>query len=270
MEVSGARPDDGQPPVGASDTVAYLEQAVERLGSVLGDRLVGVYAGGSFALGGYAPPRSDLDVSAIVRGPLSIEQATAIADVLRHESLPCPARGLELVVYREAAVREPTTGAAYELDLNSGRALPFRFSTDPSEPPRHWYVIDRAILREHGEALYGPPARDVFGAFEQETLLTMLSESVGWHAVSRATRLDDAVLNGCRALRYADEGVWSSKPAAAEWALGGQVPDPDLVAQAVAARHADGQLSRERVDAFMAHVLGVLDEATGKAVRSPA
>ncbi len=269
MEFSGARPDDGQRPARPSETDTYLEQVVERLGSVLGEELVGVYAGGSFALGGYTPPRSDLDVSAIVRSPLSVEQAAEIADALRHESLPCPARGLELVVYRERAVREPTTKTAYELDLNSGRTLPFRFSTDPNEPPRHWYVIDRAILREHGRTLCGPSAHDVFGAFERETLLTMLSESVGWHAGSPEARLDDAVLNGCRALRYADEGVWSSKPAAAEWALG-RVPDPDLVAQALSARHTDAQLSRERVDAFLAHVQGVLDEATGKAVSSPA
>jgi hypothetical protein len=39
---------------------AYLAGVAARLAEILGDALVGVYAGGSWALGGYEPGRSDL------------------------------------------------------------------------------------------------------------------------------------------------------------------------------------------------------------------
>ena len=42
-----------------------------RLRDVLGDELLGVYAGGSYALGAYEPGRSDIDVNAVVTGPLA-------------------------------------------------------------------------------------------------------------------------------------------------------------------------------------------------------
>ncbi len=122
---------------------------------------------------------------------------------------PCPAprEGWSSLSTRKAVAREQTPAAGYELDLNSGRAMPFRLSVAPDDAARHWYVIDRAIIREHGLTVHGPPAREVFAPFERETLLTMLSESVGWHKASADARLDDTVLNGCRAWRYAEEDV---------------------------------------------------------------
>src|SRR3954454_8894976 len=48
---------------------AYLFELVERAQATLADDLVGVYAGGSWALGGYEPGRSDLDVAVVVRSP---------------------------------------------------------------------------------------------------------------------------------------------------------------------------------------------------------
>src|SRR5215211_567999 len=50
---------------------AYLKEIARRLSAILGEALVGVYAGGSYALGGYEPGRSDLDVAVVVREPLA-------------------------------------------------------------------------------------------------------------------------------------------------------------------------------------------------------
>jgi len=78
---------------------AYLAELAEKLQGILGESLVGVYAGGSWALGGYEPPDSDLDVAVVIPEPLSDEAADGLVAALRHEAFPCPARGLELVVY---------------------------------------------------------------------------------------------------------------------------------------------------------------------------
>jgi hypothetical protein len=89
----------------------YLGELTRRLEAVLGDDLVGVYAGGSYALGEYEAGRSDLDVAAIVRAPLPPERAHEVVGAIRHEALPCPARGLEFVVYPLEVTRAATVEA---------------------------------------------------------------------------------------------------------------------------------------------------------------
>lgn len=230
-----------------------------RLQEVLGGELVGVYAGGSSALGGYQPTRSDIDVAAVSLGELPVALKRGVAERVRHEVLPCPARGLELVVYPSATVSVPTREPAYELDLNTGRAMPFRLSLDPAEAPGdHWYVIDRAIVHEHGRVLFGPPPGELFAPIPRELLLSALRNSLDWHETSEDARLDDAVLNGCRAWRYAAEGRWSSKPEAGAWARS-RDDDPELVEAAIAARTSDRPLDPQRVEGFLSRVRGYFE-----------
>jgi predicted nucleotidyltransferase len=99
---------------------AYLEEIARRLRAVLGDPLVGVYAGGSYALGGYQPGRSDLDVAVVVREPLAEGAAAEILAAVGHDALPAPARKLELVVYTEEAARSQSVEPSFELNLNTG------------------------------------------------------------------------------------------------------------------------------------------------------
>src|ERR671915_452176 len=47
----------------------YLAELASRVLEVLGAELVGVYVGGSWALGDYEQGRSDLDISAVARTP---------------------------------------------------------------------------------------------------------------------------------------------------------------------------------------------------------
>lgn len=249
----------------------YLSQVATRLHELLGEELVGVYAGGSIALGGYEPGRSDVDVAAVSRGALPVETRSGVAAELRHESLPCPARGLELVLYSSATVRVATRDPGYELDLNTGRAMPLHFSVDPSEAPgRHWYVIDRAILREHGRVLAGPRPEDLFAPIPRTMLLPALRDSLHWHETAGDARPDDAVLNGCRAWLYATEGRWSSKVDAAAWARL-RVDDPELIEAAIAARRGGRRLESSRVESFLGRVRRHVDALAGPdATSSPA
>jgi hypothetical protein len=220
---------------------AYLEKVAGRLRSTLGDDLVGAYAGGSIALGEYLPGRSDADVSVVTRGRLPREAKKAVAAAVRNEALPCPARGLELVVYSERVARTPAPEPGFELDLNSGARMPFKLELDPRHAVPHWYVIDRAILAGHGRALTGPPAEEVFAPVPRTIVLPVLVEATRWHAESPDALGDDAVLNACRALRYAETGEWSGKAAAGRWALE-RLDDGAVVAAALAAREGTGRV----------------------------
>jgi hypothetical protein len=236
----------------------YLHDLVERLHAVLGDWLSGVYAGGSYALDDYDPGRSDLDVAAVVERPLTAAKKARIVDAVRHEALPCPARGLELVVYTASAAAATRTDAGFELNLNTGAALPFRADLEPVPGELHWFAIDRSILHGRGVALAGPPADTVFASPPASALRPVLAAALRWFGEGGPR--DDAVLNACRSLRFAEEGVWSSKAAAGRWALAARgIDDPALVGEALEARATGADLDAGRVDAFLALALDRLE-----------
>jgi hypothetical protein len=183
----------------------------------------------------------------------------AIVAAVRHESLSCPARGLELVLYTADAVGRANTDAGFALNLNTGAQMPFRADFEPDPDEAHWFPIDRSILAQHGVALFGPPAREVFAAIPRELLLPLLSESL--QRQSGSGRADDVVLNACRTWMYIEEGVWSSKPAAGAWAAG-RAP---LAAQALEARRGEHDLSPDEVEVFVRAIVDLIRRETSDA-----
>lgn len=226
----------------------YLQDLVARLRAILCDELVGAYAGGSYALGDLEEGRSDLDVAAVCSKAIARSRKTEIVAALRQESLHCPARGLEFVLYREAATRVPTIEPAFELNLNTGPRMAFRADLEPAAE-QHWFAVDRAILRACGMALFGPPVEDVFAAIPREALLELLVESVHWHRANLPTG-SDAVLNTCRALRFAADGAWSSKRQAGNWAIKHR-HSPKVIVAALRARKSRKPLEGDAVQSFL-------------------
>jgi hypothetical protein len=239
---------------------AYLSELVERLRAVVEGELLAVYVGGSVALEAYIPGRSDVDVAAVSRSALSLADKEAIVAALRHESLPCPARGLELVVYAEETVRRPSAEPGFEVELNTGSGMTFHAAFDESGANgRHWYVIDRAILARHGVTLAGPPPSALVADVPRELVLSALAEAVRWFAAHEAPG-SDAVLNACRALLYAAEGRWSAKADAGRWALE-RLDDRELIAEALRGRETREPLDPGRTKPFLERAARELDGA---------
>jgi predicted nucleotidyltransferase len=213
---------------------AYLTEVASRLQRVLGDGLVGVYVGGSFALGGYVPGRSDLDVAAVVHEPLTREAIDAIVEAVRHEALPSPARKLELVVYTEDAARNPSPDADFELNLNSGADEPFRLERGSRPGESHWFAIDRSVSASTGIALLGPPAAEIFASPRREDLLPLLIAVLRWYQEHKPES-EDALLNAGRALRFAREGVWYPKTAAASTSVDDAIAELEVLTRDAAA-----------------------------------
>src|SRR5215208_5448951 len=93
----------------------YLAELTRRMREILGEELLAIYTGGSYAL--------------------------------RHDAVPCPARGLELVVYALATVQQSTGAPGFELNLNTGARMDFRADHEPGEIEDFWFAIDRSIVR---------------------------------------------------------------------------------------------------------------------------
>jgi hypothetical protein len=241
----------------------YLTEVAHRCRDVVGDDLVGVYAGGSLALDGYRPGRSDIDVAVVVRDTLDEATKRALVSALRHESLPCPARGLELVVYRADVAASGRVDPGFEVELNTGARMDFRATFDPdARPPQDgsfWYAVDRSILADHGRSVVGPPAGGVFASPADWDLAGLLAESLRWHLASPAAATDDAVLNACRAVHRVRSGRWLSKAAAGAAVVFDPGPlDPALVRAAFRARDGGPSLDPAAVRRFQLDVLHLL------------
>ena len=234
-----------------ADVAAYLAELSLRAEAIA--EVVGVYAGGSYALGAYQPGRSDLDVAVVTRGSIAWPVKDALVARLRHETFPCPASGLELVVYSAADAASTGVAPAFQLNLNTGAAMPFRADFEPDPAEGHWFAIDRAILHDHALVLTGPPTQAVFGSIPRRLLLTVVADALSWH-IDGPTSTSDAVLNACRALRFAFSGGWSSKASAGWWALD-YVAEREVVRAALAARTGSRPPGETAARAFVESVL---------------
>jgi len=119
------------------------------------------------------------------------------------ESIPVPARKLELVVY-------PRGGEQWELNLNTGD----RVGLDPDAEPSFWFVLDRAIAAQHATALVGPPWSELFSPEPPEVIEAALDEVAafdGWD-----DPVGDAELAAARARVWRETRRWVSKREAAE------------------------------------------------------
>ena len=203
----------------------YLKELVEAARDALGDNLSAAYAAGSVGLGAYEPGRSDVDVALVCEDAVELPLKDALVDRLRHEALPCPARGLELVLYRRAVVQTGTLEPGFELELNTGAGMDFRATYAGDERPvadgRFWYALDRSILHQSGYVIVGPPASEMFADLSATDIRALMVDALRWWLAlptpsgdEPAPGADDAVLGACRSLVRFRHGVWLSKGAA--------------------------------------------------------
>jgi Domain of unknown function (DUF4111) len=237
----------------------YLDELVRRTENVISDRLAGIWLVGSAALGDFEPRRSDLDVQAIATGTLPEHALTGLAAELAHESLPCPARGLEFVLYSRGALLDPE-GPAFQLNLNTGASMSGHLGLDPAAEPRFWFVIDVAIARDHAVPLTGPAQEAEWPELPRPMVARALGDALAWYASGGSSRAQ-VFLAACRAWAWAVDGVWKSKREAAEWARG-RIPDTSVdIALASRRRASAPQLDRARLAAILELTHAALDEA---------
>jgi hypothetical protein len=194
----------------------YLERLVDELQVVLGERLSGVYGLGGLALGDFRAGASDIDVYAVVDEPLSVELKRSVADACRHGRLACPARKLELVVLCATVAAAPGAAPDWELNLNTGEAVPDHVGLDPSAEPGYWFVIDLAVAHQCGLTLFGPAAPELIAAPDAADVRQAQREVVAWYA--RHGDESGAAAAACRAWYWRASGAFASKRLALRWA----------------------------------------------------
>lgn len=213
--------------VGMSDSLRHLPQDVQSyllalkdaLVTALGaEQVVQIFVVGSASYpSGYIPGQSDLDVAVVTRSRLDQQSLQSIPETCGHAILPCPADKLELVVYAYDDVHLDSPRLPYNISLNfnTGRTLPHdhvRYGNNPDDSP-HWFILDIAAAHVNNVPLLpeGPAFADMFTpALGRQQVLEALQTSLQWHIDNEATSAN-AVLNACRGLRWAEQGVFGSK-----------------------------------------------------------
>jgi hypothetical protein len=234
---------------------AYVRSVVDALHDALGDDLAGAWLVGSAALGDFDPARSDLDVQAVtVRRPV---RRTLEALVGAVERLPCPVRGLELVVYAREDLTGPL-GPSYALNLNTGPGMERHVAFDPAQDPRFWFVIDVSIARRHALVLHGAEAATVLPEPPRALVVAALREALDWYG-GHGGSPGQTILGACRTWAWATDGRWRSKGESARWARG-RLDDPGPVDRALAARDGGGAApGAADVEAVLARARAALD-----------
>ncbi|MET9402536.1 aminoglycoside adenylyltransferase domain-containing protein [Kitasatospora sp. NPDC002965] len=251
----------------------YLAELVRRTRSVCGPHLVSVLAVGSVALGDYRHGRSDVDVVVVVEPDLPAPTLRELAGELAHPRLPCPAAGLELVVYGADFAARPSGAPGYLLNLNTGPLLPDRADHDTSGAPAFWFVIDRSIAHRAGITLWGEAACQVIAEPDPADVSAALRACVREHADGEGHLADNRVLNGCRALVYRRTGRWKAKREAARTTAAAEPGFRPLIESALRSfeqpRPATATLPAADVRAFLSWVRERL-EATATPAPTPA
>jgi hypothetical protein len=186
---------------------------------------------------------SDFDAALVTAEALDEKAKHALVDALRHEALPVPARGLELVVYTRVAAGAGTPDPAFEVELNTGPGMDFRATYHPADRPAadglFWYALDRSILAGTDGSLLGPPASRVFADVSDADLRRLLVDALTWRLHLPGDPVD-AVLGACRSLVRVRDGRWLPKVAAAQRLLDTGYQPADVLTAAIAARLGTG------------------------------
>jgi predicted nucleotidyltransferase len=213
-----------------------------------GDAIDGVVLHGSLALGDYRPGRSDIDLLAVVAGPLADDEVTALTQAIAAEAADTPVRvDLRVVTRHVAASPTPTPAMELAIEIRPGSEPPLRVERD--HPGERDLVPEFSLCRAIGRALVGPSPAALIADIPIGWVLDCGDAQLAdWQAIG-----DDppyaqlTALTACRIWRFAEEHVHCSKAAAGRWAL---ERDPSLAAvrEALHQREVDRTASIEAAE----------------------
>jgi hypothetical protein len=211
------------PPTPYAEVNAVLDVLLSEAQGILGHHFVGLYLGGSLALGDFNPQRSDIDFVAVTAGELPEEVLAALAAM--HARLAASglawATLLDGSYIAQPALRRYDPAQARHPHLGTGGG-----NLNVEQHDSDW-IIQGHILRQHGLGLAGPAPHTLIdlilpNELRQATLATLR----GWWApmLRDPARLQSAeyqafaILTMCRMFYTFHYGAIASKPVAARWA----------------------------------------------------
>lgn len=200
-----------------------MERIRLRWQEILGGSLTGLYVHGSVAFGCFNPVGSDIDFLAVVSRPPDRAQQREMIRCLMDMAPFAPQKGIEMSVLLEADCRafrhpmpylmhySPAHHEAYASDMD--QALDSLRGADPD------LAAHITVTRAAGIPLLGPAPQEMFAPVPAEDYMDSIRSDVENAAEDVLRDPVYILLNLCRVLACAQEGLVLSKAGGGEWGL---------------------------------------------------
>jgi Domain of unknown function (DUF4111) len=231
---------------------------------LLGKKIVGLYLSGSLAYGDFVPERSDIDLQAVVRSPLTENELRSVEQLHREIERRCPqwADRIECSYVSLELMRELTPPA---------KSRPWwGFGTLYAEAPAgNEWIINHYLLAQHGIALEGPALNELIPPIDihdvrQASARDLFQEWVP--KIDNAAWLSNShyqsylVLNLCRILHTVIRGEPGSKKVAGQWVKAAYPQWQDLIEEAERWGYGDEMKRQADAVAFLRFAVDRVDE----------
>lgn len=212
---------------------ALLAEWVQGVVRLLGDNAIGLYLSGSLAYGDFVPDRSDIDLQAVVRVPLTPEELRSVERLHRdiEHRYPAWANRIECTYVPVELMRELTPPKTPRPWWGFGTLY-------PEAPAGNEWIINHYLLSKHGIPPKGPDFNELVPPIAVDDVRRASAQDLFAEWVPK---IDDAdwlanshyqsylVLNLCRILHTVIEREPRSKKIAAGWAKAAYPQWRDLI-----------------------------------------
>ena len=200
-----------------------IEEFVIQSIKILGANLTGIYLHGSAAMGCFNPKESDIDLLVVVKDALSFAEKCRFMDMVVELNKKAPKKGIEMSIVKEAVCNPFVYPTPFELHFSVAH-LDWYLS-NPEEYVEKMNGIDKdlaahfTIIYHRGIKLYGGEIASVFSKVSKVDYLDSI-----WSDVENAGEEINEnpmyiILNLCRVLAYAEEGLILSKQEGGTWGM---------------------------------------------------
>lgn len=241
----------------------YSRKLLLNLKEVLGNNIIGLYQIGSACLEDYKIGKSDIDMVGVLSQPISNQQREALAKSIDHSHLPCPAKGLDIVLFHKDSLTTILDEPIFE----------FWFATGGSWRQEGWekgqnkeMLIFIELSRRHGITLFGDKPGTYFTHIDRRLLVNAFLEMLQWHQTQILDPFHDpdgqnSVLNACRVFAFAQTGQFFSKTRGGEWMLQKET-DNEIVRKALATRNGQtvGKVSGNEISLLLSRIINALKD----------
>lgn len=201
-----------------------MDRVTDGYREILGNKLVGVYVHGSAAFGCFRWEVSDIDFLAVVNAPLTQEERVALIRCLLWIVPDAPEKGLEMSVVTAEVCRNFVYPTPFELHFSNSYLEACLADAEGYCARPHGGDPDLAghfaVTRACGIAWYGAPIEDVFAPVPRGALMKSILNDVA-DAQDGGVHENPVyfVLNLCRTIACAEQGLMLSKAGGGQWAL---------------------------------------------------
>ncbi|WP_404433494.1 aminoglycoside adenylyltransferase domain-containing protein [Sutcliffiella horikoshii] len=203
----------------------YFNKLTNKFRNITKENFLGLYIHGSWAMGGFNPDRSDVDLLVVVKNSLDIATQCKLAKFLLAISYdPYP---IEVSFLTQKQLENWTHPSPYEFHFSEGWRQSFeqQLLTDQYEAINNDHKVDPdlaahlTILNHRGIRWEGPPIDDVFPVIPRTHYLSSILAD--YQDCLKNVEADPVycVLNLIRVYWYVKEEVISSKLEAGEYGL---------------------------------------------------